>query len=87
MIKDLGYGESRESRSMFSEGLATTERILGGTNAPRHMSPTRPYSDVTSAHAVESRKRDDSVREVDKRHNGTRSGVSFISDCRDDSRS
>jgi len=26
MIRDLDYGESRESRSMFSEGLATTER-------------------------------------------------------------
>jgi len=35
MIRDLGYGESKESRSMFSEGLATSERILGATNAPR----------------------------------------------------
>jgi len=67
MIRDLGYGESKESRSMFSEGLATSERILGTTNAPRLMSPMRAYSDVISAHAVESRKRDDSVREVDKR--------------------
>jgi len=29
LIRDLGYGESRESRSMFSEG----KRILGATNA------------------------------------------------------
>jgi len=47
MIRDLGYGESRESRSMFSEGLATSERILGATNAPRHVSPMRAYGDVT----------------------------------------
>jgi len=67
MIRDLGYGESRESRSMFSEVLATTERILGATFAPRLMSPMRAYSDVTSAHAVKSRKRDDSLRQVDKR--------------------
>jgi len=55
-----------ESRSMFSEGLAASERILGATNAPRHMSPMRAYNDVTSAHAVESRRRDDNVGEVDK---------------------
>jgi len=67
MIRDLGYGESRESRSMFSEGLATTKCILGATNAPRLMSPMRAHSDVSSAHAVELRKRDDSVREVDIR--------------------
>jgi len=67
MIRDVGYGEGRESCSMFSEGLATTERILGATNAPRQMSLMRAYSDVSSAHAVESRKRDDRVREVDKR--------------------
>jgi len=67
MIRDLGYCESRESRSMLSEGLATTERILGATNTPRLISPMRPYSDGYSAHAVESCNRDDSVREVDKR--------------------
>jgi len=67
MIRDLGYGESRESRSMYSEGLATSERILGATNAPRHVSPTRAYGDVTSDHAVEWRGRDNNVEEVDKR--------------------
>jgi len=53
--RDLGYGETRESRSMFNEGLATSERILGATNAPRPVSPMRAYSDVSSAHAVEAR--------------------------------
>jgi len=67
MIRDLGYGERRESRSMFSEGLATSERILGATNAPRPMSPMRAYGDVSSAHAVESRRRDNNVDEVEKR--------------------
>jgi len=60
---------------MFSEGLATSERILGTTNAPRLTSPMRAYSDVSSAHAVESRRRDDIVREVDKRFIDT---LSFI---------
>jgi len=67
MIRDLGYSENRESRSMFNEGLATSERILGATNAPRHVSPMRAYGDVSSAHAVESRRRDNNVDEVEKR--------------------
>jgi len=69
MIRNLGYGERRESRSMFSEGLATSERILGATNASRHVSPMRAYGDGSSAHAqaATSRRRDDNVDEVDKR--------------------
>jgi len=52
---------------MYSEGLATSERLLGATNAPRPVSLMRAYGDVSSAHAVESRRRDYNVDEVEKR--------------------
>jgi len=81
MEKRFAVGDAHQS--MFSERLASSERILGATNAQRPSSPSWMKRDVPLTHFDASHGHGAMTR-IEKSYNGTRSGVSIFSDRKED---
>jgi len=54
-LMDRGFAVGNGRHSMFGESLASSERILGATNAQRPPSPSWVRRDVPSTHIEASR--------------------------------
>jgi len=80
---ERGFAVGDAHQSMFSESLASSERILGATNAQRPSPPSWMRRDVPSTHFDASHAHGAMTR-IEKSHNGARSGVSILSDREED---
>jgi len=65
-----GFAVGDVPRSMFSESLASSERILGATNTQRSSSPLRAGQDVPSAH-IEASQGHGALTRFEKSHINT----------------
>jgi len=67
LLMETGFAVGDAHQSMFTESLASSERILGATNAQRPSSPSWMRGDVLSTHFDASRGRGAKTR-IEKSH-------------------